>query len=61
MEHLTQADPKDPFQRLLLARAYDKLGERDNAVGAYKEVVASTTNNIERALAYPEAKKKVRG
>jgi tetratricopeptide (TPR) repeat protein len=59
VEHLKQADPKDPFHRLLLARAYDKLGERDSAVGAYKEVVASTTNNIERALAYPEARKKL--
>ncbi len=59
VEHLKQADPKDPFQRLLLARAYDKLGERESAQGAYKEVLASTTNNIERALAYPEARKKL--
>ncbi|HJS56979.1 MAG TPA: tetratricopeptide repeat protein [Vicinamibacteria bacterium] len=59
VEHLKQADPKDPFHRLLLARAYDKLGERESAQGAYKEVLASTTNNIERALAYPEARKKL--
>jgi predicted Zn-dependent protease len=59
VEHLKQANPKDPFHRLLLARAYDKLGERDNARSVYKEVVASTTNSIERALAYPEARKKL--
>ncbi len=59
VEHLKQADPKDPFQRLLLARAYDKLGEGENARGVYKEVVASTTNSIERALAYPEARRKL--
>jgi predicted Zn-dependent protease len=59
VEHLKQADPKDPFHRLLLARAYEKLGERESAQGVYKEVLASTTNNIERALAYPEARKKL--
>lgn len=59
VEHLKQANPKDPFHRLLLARAYEKLGERASARGAYQEVVGSTTNNIERALAYPEARRKL--
>ncbi|HET7294558.1 MAG TPA: tetratricopeptide repeat protein [Vicinamibacteria bacterium] len=59
VEHLKQADPKDPFHRLLLARAYERLGEKESARGAYQEVLASTTNSIERALAYPEARKKL--
>ena len=59
IEHLKQSDPADPFQRLLLARAYDKAGQKAEARRTYEEVAASTTNNIERALAYPEAKKKL--
>ena len=53
IEHLKQSNPADPFQRLLLARAYEKAGRKDEARKTYEEVTASTTNNIERALAYP--------
>jgi tetratricopeptide (TPR) repeat protein len=59
IEHLKQSNPTDPFQRLLLARAYEKAGEEAEARKTYEEVAASTTNNIERALAYPEAQKKL--
>jgi len=59
VEHLKQADPTDPFHKLLLARAYEKAGDKESARKAYQEVVASTQNNLERALAYPEAKKKL--
>ncbi len=53
-EHLEKADLTDPFQKLLLARAYEKLAQK-----AYQDVVDSKQTGIERALAYPEAKKKV--
>ena len=56
---LTQIEPRDPFQELLLARAYEKKGARAEAQKAYRAVVDSRQNNIERALAYPEAKKKL--
>jgi tetratricopeptide (TPR) repeat protein len=59
IEHLKQANPNDPFHRLLLARAYEKAGQEAEALKAYEEVLASQTNNIERALAYPEARRKV--
>jgi len=59
LEHLLQADAKDPFQRLLLARSYEKLGRNDEAKKAYKMVVESQWAGIERPLAYPEAKRKV--
>lgn len=61
VEELKQADPRDPFHRLLLARAYEKLGDRGAATSAYREVVASRQNGLERALAYPEAKRKLAG
>ena len=59
VEHLEKANPQDPFHRLLLARAYERKGEKEIARKTYEEVVASTANGIERALAYPEAKRKL--
>ena len=59
VEHLKQADQNDPFHKLLLARAYEKTGDKASAKKAYEEIVAFKTNNLERALAYPEAKKKL--
>ena len=59
IEELKQADAQDPFHQLLLARAYEKKGARAEARAAYQAVVDSRQNNIERALAYPEAKRKL--
>ncbi|MBI3939718.1 MAG: tetratricopeptide repeat protein [Acidobacteria bacterium] len=60
IDHLKQADQTDPFHKLLLARAYEKVGDQANAQKIYKEIVESTQNSMERALAYPEAKKKLK-
>jgi tetratricopeptide (TPR) repeat protein len=57
--HLLQADPNDPFQTLLLARAYEKLGRKDEAKKEYQKVVESQAAGIERPLAFPEARKKL--
>jgi tetratricopeptide (TPR) repeat protein len=60
LEHLKLAAPEhDDFRTLLLARAYERLGDKENARKAYQEIVDSKDNNLERALAYPEAKKKL--
>ena len=59
VEHLLQADKNDPFHKLLLARAYEKTGDTAAAKKAYAEIVAFNVNNLERALAYPEAKKRL--
>ena len=59
IEELKQADPADPFHRLLLARAYEGAGQKAEARKTYEEVVASQTNSIERALALPEARRKL--
>jgi tetratricopeptide (TPR) repeat protein len=61
IEHLKQADQTDPFHKLLLARAYDRSGDAANAQKIYREIVESRQNNLERALAVPEAKKKLKG
>lgn len=59
VKHLEQADPNDPFHTLLLARAYDKAGRASDAKQAYERVLASQNNGLERALALPEAKRKL--
>jgi tetratricopeptide (TPR) repeat protein len=59
IEHLKQAHLDDPFHKLLLARAYEKSGDKANARKVYEEITAFRTNNLERALSYPEAKKKL--
>jgi tetratricopeptide (TPR) repeat protein len=59
LEHLLQADPKNPFDVLLLARAYEKAGRKEEARKAYQKVLDSQWAGIERPLAFPEAKKKI--
>jgi hypothetical protein len=60
VEHLKQANVAgDPFHALLLARAYEKTGDKENARKTYESVVASKNNGLERALAYGEAKRKL--
>ena len=60
VEHLKQADLNNPFDVLLLARAEEKLGQKEDARKAYQKVVDSQWPGIERPLAYPEAQKKVK-
>jgi len=60
VEELKQTDLTDPFHKLLLARAYEKTGDSANAQKLYKEVTEFNQLTLERALAYPEAKKKIK-
>lgn len=57
VEHLKQSNLDDPFHKLLLARASLKMGDKAQALKLSEEIVKFSTNNIERALSYPEAKK----
>jgi tetratricopeptide (TPR) repeat protein len=61
VQELEQANAEDPFHQLLLARACEKSGDQDRARKAYRAVLDSRQNTIERALALPEAKKKLAG
>jgi tetratricopeptide (TPR) repeat protein len=60
LEHLKQQDLTDPFHMLLLARAYDKAGNTAEAQKLYKQITEFSQVTLERALAYPEAKKKLK-
>jgi len=57
VEYLKQAEKDDVFQKLLLARASLKVGDKAQAIKLCEEILKFTTNNIERALSYNEAKK----
>jgi predicted Zn-dependent protease len=58
-EHLEKSDLNDPFHKLLLARAYEKLGRNADAKKNYEAIVASKWPGIERPLSFPEAKRKL--
>jgi len=60
VEELKQTDLSDPFHKLLLARAYEKSGDGVSAQKMYKEITEFNQLTLERALAYPEAKKKLK-
>ena len=61
IEHMKQADMTDPFHMLILARSYEKSGNTAEAQKLYRQIVDTKVSNIERALAYPEAKSKLKG
>jgi tetratricopeptide (TPR) repeat protein len=60
VEELKQTDLTDPFHKLLLARAYEKTGDGPSAQKLYKEITEFNQLTLERALAYPEAKRKLK-
>jgi hypothetical protein len=45
---------------LLLARAYEKAGNTAEAQKLYKQITEFSQVTLERALAYPEARKKLK-
>jgi tetratricopeptide (TPR) repeat protein len=59
LAHLLQADPNDPFQTLLLGRAYERVGKTDEAKKAFQKIVDSQWPGIERPLAFPEATRRL--
>ena len=59
LEHLKQSDPTDPFNLMLLGKAYEKAGDKENARKAYQASMAIRVLNLDRALAYPVAKKRL--
>ena len=59
VDELQKADQKDPFILILLAQAYDKLGNQSEAMKYYRQVLTINTHNPTNAFARPLAKKKI--
>jgi tetratricopeptide (TPR) repeat protein len=56
---LQKADQRDPFILVLLAQAYEKSGDKIQAIEFYKKVLAVNGHNPTNAFARPLAKKKL--
>jgi len=58
---LQKARQDDPFIQLLMAQAYEKLGDAEQATALYRKVAAATGHNPAVAYARPFAAKKLGG
>ncbi|MBZ5629497.1 MAG: tetratricopeptide repeat protein [Acidobacteriia bacterium] len=56
---LLKGDQRDPFILVLLAQAYEKSGDKTQAVDYYRKVMAVNNHNPTNAFARPIAKKKL--
>jgi tetratricopeptide (TPR) repeat protein len=59
IEELQKADQKDPFVLVLLAQAYEKMGNQTEATKYYRQVLTINSHNPTNAFARPLAKKKL--
>lgn len=55
LEHLRQANTDDVFIKLMMARAYLGLNEREPAIKLMKEIAAYTLGSVPSSIARPEA------
>ena len=59
IDELKKADQKDPFVLVLLAQAYEKSGNKDEAMKLYRQILTINNHNPTNAFARPLAKKKL--
>jgi tetratricopeptide (TPR) repeat protein len=59
IDQLQQANQRDPFILVLLAQAYEKSGQKDQAMDLYKKVLTFNVHNPTGAFSRPLAKEKV--
>jgi tetratricopeptide (TPR) repeat protein len=59
IEELQKGDQQDPFVLSLLAQAYEKSGDRTQALDYYRKVLTINTHNPTNAFARPLAREKV--
>jgi tetratricopeptide (TPR) repeat protein len=59
IDDLQKANQRDPFILVLLAQAYEKSGQKDQATDLYKKVLTMNIHNPTGAFSRPLAKEKV--
>jgi len=59
LEELKQANQNDPFIQCMMGQTYEKLGERDKAMGCYRKASTASSHNPAAAYAVPFAEKKL--
>lgn len=60
LAELRKARQDDPFIQVLMAQAYEKLGDREQADALYRKAASTTAHNPPAAFAQPLARKKSR-
>jgi len=56
---LQKADQKDPFILALIAQAYEKSGDKSQAMDYYRKVLTINSHNPTNAFARPIAQKMI--
>jgi tetratricopeptide (TPR) repeat protein len=59
LEEFLKANQNDPFIQCLTAQAYEKLGDKDQALEFYRKASSATSHNPPAAYAVPFSKKRV--
>jgi tetratricopeptide (TPR) repeat protein len=59
LEELQKANQNDPFIQCMIAKTYEKLGDKDNAMEFYRKASTAIAHNPPAAYAVPLAKKKL--
>jgi tetratricopeptide (TPR) repeat protein len=59
LEELLKANQNDPFIQCMIGQTYEKLGDKDKALGYYRKASAAIAHNSTAAYAVPFAKKKL--
>lgn len=59
LDLLPQGSQNDVFVQCLIGQAYEKLGDKEKAMEAYRKAAAATAHNPPAAFARPFARKKL--
>lgn len=59
LANFQQANQNDPFIQCMIGQTYEAMGQKDNAMQAYRKAAAATAHNPAAAYAVPLAKKKL--
>jgi tetratricopeptide (TPR) repeat protein len=59
IDEFSKSNPNDPFNLVMIAQAYDKMGDKAKAKEYYAKVLASNAHNPTNAYARPIAQKKL--
>lgn len=61
LEHLKKANQNDPFIQCLMGMAYEKLGQKEEALACWRRASQTTAHNPPAAFARPFARRKLAG
>jgi len=60
VDEFSRSNPNDPFNLVMIAQAYDKMGDKAKAKEYYEKVLASNAHNPTNAYARPIAQRKLK-